>query len=146
MITETYKYLSTSTKTQFIFQSEGIQGNTIKIVQFSLLSNGKWNLGFGDFKTGIIDDMVLSNNHDAIRVISTVAKITMEFFEQYPKSIVVIDPVDEKRKKLYNIVFKRHFKEIEANFQIIGYIEDKAEAYMPKFFYESFEISLKFEL
>ena len=146
MITETYKYLSTNTKTQFVFQSEGIQGNIIKIVQFSFLNNGKCNLGFGDFKAGTIDDKVLSNNQDAIRVIRTVAKITIEFFEKYPKSRVIIDPVDEKRKKLYNIVFKRHFKEIEANFQIIGYIEDRAEAYMPKNFYDSFEISLKFEL
>ena len=91
MITETYQYLFTNGKTQFVFQSEGIQGNIIKIVQFSILNNGKWNLGFGDFKAGLIDDKVLSNNHDVVRVISTVAKITIDFFEKYPKSMVVIE-------------------------------------------------------
>ena len=31
MITETYAYLSTKDKTQFVFQSEGIRGGIIKI-------------------------------------------------------------------------------------------------------------------
>ncbi len=54
----------------------------------------------------------MSNNEDVVKVIATVAKITYEFFDNHPQSIVIIKPIDEKRKKLYSIVFQRHFKDI----------------------------------
>jgi hypothetical protein len=146
MITDAYVYLSTNDKTQYAFESEGIQGKIIKIVKFSQLNNGYWNLGFGDWEDGNINDKVISNNQDAIKVIKTVAKVTIEFFKEYPKSIVVIDPVDEKRKKLYNIAFQRHYKEIEPIFNVIGFFENKKVKFSLGKDYDGFEISLKFDV
>ncbi len=145
MITETYGYLFTKDKTQFVFQSEGTRGKIIKIVQFNLIGGQRWNLGFGDWKFGNIDDLVISNNQDAIKVVRTVAKITIDFFEQNPQCIIVINPIDEKRKRLYNFVFKRHFKDIVLIYEVIGLIGKKKENYNPEKFYDSFEIYLKFE-
>ena len=116
----------------FSFHSEGIQGKILKIVIFTHLDNGKWNLAFGDWKNKNLDDKVMSNNEDVVKVIGTVAKAAYKFFENYPDATLEIKPVDEKRKKLYNIAFQRHFHEIVANFQIFGCVESQIEIYSPK--------------
>ena len=144
MITESYRYLATKRKTQYTFQSEGLQGKIVKIILFDLQDNGEWNLGFGDWSKGKVDDSVISNNHDAFKVIGTVAKATLDFFEEYPESIVIIKPVDEKRKKLYNTVFQRHFKDINPLFDVVGFINGEKEVYSPQKFFDSFKIPLKF--
>lgn len=146
MINDTYDYVITQGKTLFAFKSEGVKGSIIKLVLFEITDDGKWNLAFGDLKNGDIDDSVITNNQDAIKVIRTVAKITIEFLEENPLATIKIEPVDEKRKKLYNFTFQRHFKEIEPIFKVIGLINGIKERYTPLKIYDSFEISLKSEL
>jgi hypothetical protein len=143
MIEDYYKYVAATKGESFMFVSEGIKGTILKFVEFTPLTNDDWNLGFGDFKNGEIDDIVMTNNQDVIKVIRTVAQITIEFFKKYPHAIVVIKPVDEKRKKLYNIVFQRHFAEIDALFDIIAYLGIRKEIYHVETIYDSFELSLK---
>ena len=145
MITDSYPYFAIKNNTSFIFESIGNQGTIIKIIQFTLLDSGEWNLGFGDWKNGIIDDLTISNNHDLIRVIQTVAKATYVFFEEYPESVVIIKPVDERRKRLYNLVFQRHIQSIELVFKVVGIIDDEKETFLSKKMYDNFEITLKFE-
>jgi hypothetical protein len=143
MITDAYDYLDSKHKTRFAFQSEGVQGKVIKIIQFEKSKDGKWNLGFGDWRKGKIEDSIMTNNQDAIKVFRTVAKATFEFLNEYPTSIIVIEAVDDKRKRFYNLIFQRHFKELEPIFLIIGIIKKHKESYNPHKFYDSFEISLK---
>jgi methyltransferase-like protein len=144
MIEETYPYVPIKDTLFFGFISEGINGDIFKIVMFTPIKNGKWNLGFGDWKNNDVDDKVMTNNHDVVKVIGTVAKITYDFFKEYPNTVLVIDPVDEKRKKLYNIVFQRHHQSIINNFKIIGKIQGQGkQIYSPKKIYDSFELSLK---
>ena len=145
MITDSYPYFATNSKTSFIFESIGKQGNITKIILFTLLDSGEWNLGFGDWKNGVIDDLTISNNHDLIKVIQTVAKATYVFFEEYPESVVIIKPVDERRKRLYNLVFQRHIHSIELVFNVMGIIDDDDEPFTSKKMYDNFEITLKFE-
>ena len=145
MITDSYPYFATKNKTSFVFESTGNQGTIIKIILFTLLESGEWNLGFGDWNNGEIDDLTISNNHDLIKVIQTVAKATYVFFEEYPESIVIIKPVDERRKRLYNLVFQRHIQAIELVFNVVGIINDVKEPFLPKKMYDNFEITLKFE-
>ena len=144
MITDSYRYLAVKHKTRFIFESEGNQGQIIKIVQFTQLENNEWNLGFGDLKDGTIDDSIMSSNQDAFKVIKTVAKVVTVFFQEYPQSRVIIKPIDDKRKKLYNYVFQRHNNDIEHIFNVVGVSNYIGENYSPQKNYDSFEITLKF--
>lgn len=146
MITETYRYLSSKNKTQYFFESEGIQGKIIKVVLFTYIKDDIWNLGFGDWHKGNIDHWIVSNNNDLVKVIGTVAKIAYEFLEIHPNRSVEIKPIDEKRKRLYNHIFRRHFSIIEPVFQIIGYKDTVGEYYVPEKNYDSFELKRKFEL
>ncbi len=143
MIKEAYKYVEIKKDERFVFQSEGPQGLIIKIVQFTFEGNDVWNLGFGDFKKGNIDDSIMTNNHDAMRVIRTVANIAYAFLRRHPETTIRIRPVDEKRKKLYNLIFQRHFKEIEPVFDVRGWINKQEETYSLEKYYELFELKFK---
>ena len=145
MIKEAYVYTEFENKTLFFFQSEGQNGKITKSVLFSNLGNLVWNLGFGDFEDGEINDSIVSNNHDIIKVISTVAKIAHDFSNEYPLRRIRIKPVDEKRRQLYNHVFRRNHETISNNFQIIGRNGLKREIYRPDKYYQYFELKRKLE-
>jgi hypothetical protein len=142
MIKDAYPYFPIEDNLFYGFFSEGVKGRIPKAIIFTF-ERRKWNLAFGDWKNNDIDDKVMTNNQDVVKVIGTVAKVTYQFFDDYPDAVLVIDPVDEKRKKLYNIVFQRHFETIEQNFNIVGFIKKRKQSYSPKRFYDKFELSLK---
>ena len=143
MIKDAYEYFSLKDDILYGFMSEGTKGTIVKVIIFTLLDNGKWNLAFGDWQNKDVDDKVMSNNQDVVKVIGTVAKVTYNFFENYPDAILIIDPVDEKRKKLYNIVFQRHFETIKKDFKIIALLGKRRRIYSPNRMYDRFELLLK---
>lgn len=143
MVNEHYSFSNEANKTLFTFESEGTQGKILKVVLFTLDDDNRWNLGFGDWHNGYVNDTIISNNHDVAKVIGTIARIVYTFFEEYPDRVVFIQPVDERRKRLYNIVFQRHILEIETDFKIIGFIGEETEMYSIKKNYDAFEIKLK---
>jgi hypothetical protein len=144
MIKDTYPYVQVRDELAYVFRSEGINGVVVKVVIFTPTEDGKWNLAFGDWRNRDIDDKVMTNNHDVVKVIGTVAKVTYDFFEKYPDAVVVIKPVDDKRKSLYNIVFKRHYSTATNHFQILAQkLGRRKEVYSPKKTYDIFELSLK---
>lgn len=144
MIKDTYPCFPSKDKTVFIFRSEGEKGSIVKMIIFTPdEEENEWNLAFGDLKDGDIDDSVISNNQDAMKIMRTVAKATVEFLGKHPNSIVVIEPVDEKRKRLYNYVFQKNFLAIDAVFDVTGIIGKKEEFYLPTKAYDIFKVSLK---
>ncbi|MCB0517651.1 MAG: hypothetical protein H6577_22310 [Lewinellaceae bacterium] len=107
MLGETYKTQSFREDTVFVFFSEGVQGVVPKIVVLDQKEENVWNLGFGDTTENGMDDSAITNNGDLIKVIRTVTHIAMEFLKSNPQKRIHIQPVDKKRKRLYNTVFKR---------------------------------------
>ena len=112
MIKESYNCFEFNNKTEFFFASEGTQGKILKGIVFTYIGNNLWNLAFGDVNYGDIDDSVISNNHDIIKLINTIAKVVYDFSNEYPLRHIIIQPVDEKIKKLYNHVFRRNQDDI----------------------------------
>jgi hypothetical protein len=145
MINNPYPYLASGNNTWFFFESEGPQGKIPKVVAFRDYGNNIWNIGFGDLRRGKIQDSVVSNNQDLVRVMNTVAQTIRVFLETHPAAILQIRPVDERRKRLYNGIFQRRFAEIDKKFRVVGIREGITELYSPKQFYDKFEISLNFE-
>ena len=144
MVNEYYPYIPTQQNTIFFFESIGNQGSIVKAVVFELTKTGKWNLGFGDLGGDYtIDDKIISNNQDVFKVISTVAKIVYTFIETYSDRIILIVPVDDKRKILYNRVFQRHFKDIDKQFEVIGTIKEYDEPYTTGKIYDEFTLKFK---
>ena len=83
MIKDIYPYSQIGEQLLFAFVSEGINGDIFKLIAFTPRDDGKWNLGFGDWgNDGVVDDKVMTNNHDVVKVIGTVAKVTYDFFQK----------------------------------------------------------------
>ena len=144
MIKESYRYFDINEKMQYFFASEGIQGKIIKSIVFTYSEENLWNLAFGDWHNGDIDDSIITNNHDIVKLISTIAKIVYDFSNDYPSRDIYIQPVDEKRKKLYNHIFRRNQKDINLVFDIVGIINGLDEDYLPEKFYDKFKLKRKF--
>lgn len=142
MLKNAYPYLASGKMTQATFQSLGPKGIVIKVIRFEHVIDNRWNLGFGDFKRGKIETSRLSNNGDVVKVLATVAAATLAFLQEYPEGIVEIKPVDEKRKRLFNIIFSRKWEQIQGIVSVVGIIGNVREIYSHRKFYDSFEISL----
>lgn len=138
MIEETYPLKADPSLVEFTFESIGPKGRIEKIIQFTPFGDGRWNLGFADRRDDKWDDEVVSNNGDLVRVISTVACAAYLFSKKWPKRQIFISPVDEKRKRLYNSIFKRHFQTISATFLILGIDELGIRPFEPAYFYDEF--------
>ena len=144
MIEQPYPYFEVIPKTYYAFESIGEQGTIPKIVQFTPISHNLWNLGFADLKKdGTIDGLSLTNNQDALKVLRTVAKIAIDFLVQYFDSILEIHPADAKRRRVYNLIFQKYFKELELSFEIFGIFAEQEETYTPSKFYDKFQITFK---
>jgi hypothetical protein len=144
MIADSYDYIAFKDKPFYYFESEGKQGKIPKIILFTHINKNLWNLAFGDVHKGNIDDSIISNNHDIVKLLSTIAKVVYEFSEQYPTRHIRIKPVDDKRGRLYNHIFRRNYVVINTTFHIIGINKRKKEDYTPEKFYEYFELKRKF--
>ncbi len=145
MINQSYEYVSLPNKSTFLFQSEGQKGTILKGILFTPLGNNLWNLAFGDVIDGDINDSVISNNHDLVKLFGTIAKVTYEFSDKYPTRQIHIKPVDEKRKRLYNHIFRRNYEDICLVFDITGAFNNgDEESYMPKKNYDFFKLKRKF--
>ena len=144
MITQPYPYTELIPKTHYYFESVGQKGKIVKIVVFTFSEGNLWSLGFGDLgNDGFIDDSVLTNNQDARKVLQTVAKIAIDFLAQNPTEVLQIEPIDNKRKQLYNNIFQRYFQDITIIFNVLGILNGEEEVYTPLKSYSIFKISLK---
>jgi len=130
--------------TQFVFFSVGNRGRIMKAIVISPYDRHRWNLAFGDVGPDLeIDDRVTTNNNDVAKVLGTVAQAAMLFSERYPERSLVIFPVDDKRKRLYNLVFRRKIEEIQGAFVVLGKRRKRWEWYNPDVEYDAFEFSHK---
>lgn len=143
MIKDHYPLIPSKLENAFFFQSVGKKGIILKAIIFEDMQDNYYNLAFGDVVDMKLDDKIITNNNDLIKVISTVAKAIYLFAEKNPKAIIEIDPVDERRRWLYNKIFKRRHLEIVDIFEIIGIKGEQKEKYNPEYFYDEFEIHLK---
>lgn len=143
MLEKPYPLRSLGNGTRFLFVSKGPKGAILKIVLFDEIEKDKWNLAFGDWSNGKVHDIAITNNNDITRVLGAVAQAVFEFSALYPERTIMIFPVDEKRSRLYNLVFKRRWLEIAEYFTVIGLIENERKPYDPNDYYDSFELIRK---
>lgn len=144
MISESYDYVALDNKTEYFFASKSKKGGILKSVQFTPFEGNVWNIAFGDYNEGDLDDSIISNNHDIVKIFNTIAKIIYEYSDKFPSHILFINPVDDKRKQLYNHIFRRHYETIDIIFDITGSINRKEEVYSPQKKYDTFKLKRKF--
>lgn len=106
------------------FWSEGPMGKIRKAILFSRVkAQGSFyfNLAFGDFnEEGIFNDLVVSNNQDAEKVLATVAQAVIKFTNVYPDALIVAEGSTPSRTRRYQMGINKFWKEIEPDFHVFG--------------------------
>ena len=140
---EHYPFSSDEEGCFFEFESIGPKGVIQKVISIDHYKGDLWNLAFGDKTDDGWTDDVVSNNLDLMKVMATVVAAALEFSRRHPKRRICVHPLDERRKILYNAIFKRHYEEIGAVFDVFGQIRDSTFRYDPVFTFDEFYISRK---
>ena len=107
------------------FYSEGPRGRIRKVIEFQWmrgLGSSTFNLAFGDFNesTGQLDDRSVSNNHDRLKVLHTVAVAIIRFLEDHPRSIILIKANSLARARLYQMMISSVWTTIEQEHEVYG--------------------------
>ena len=121
-----YKYYSGEEFHTFTFDSIGRKGTIKKIVQYSLINQGVYNLGFGDYnnETGKIDDSITTNNGDSQKVLMTVVATMYDFTSKYPNNYVFATGSNEVRTRLYRMGISNNIKLLKKDFIVYGLNND----------------------
>ncbi len=138
MVDEHYELYPSKEEHLFYFVSEGSRGRILKLIHFTPTRYKRWNLAFGDYRNGYLDDQVVSNNDDLQKIMKTIIQAAYDFCEIYPERSIEIVPVDEKRKTLYNAIVRRNFETFSKSFVIKGEKGKRLFAYNPKENYDAF--------
>ncbi|MFL5744484.1 MAG: DUF6934 family protein, partial [Niastella sp.] len=125
-----YDYLVSEDKFNYEFLSEGPKGKIRKVVFFTCINqeNFSFNLAFGDLdENGIFNDLIVSNNHDAEKVLATVARAVISFTNLYPKAIIYAEGSTPSRTRRYQMGINKFWKEIVLDFYVYGLIDKDFE-------------------
>jgi hypothetical protein len=137
-----YPLTISADKLLFRFVSTGSAGNIVKLVRYEAMPTGLWNLGFGDANEdeSDFDDSIVTNNNDMRKVLQTVFKTILLFTDAYPNRKIYIEPVDKRRKLLYNRAFYETHEDVASIFLILAVAEGMsgAEKYDPQKEYDAF--------
>ncbi|HEY8894443.1 MAG TPA: hypothetical protein VIM79_06495 [Niastella sp.] len=123
-----YDYLVSEDFLKYEFCSEGPKGKIKKVALFSKVNmdgSSYYNLAFGDLdEMGKISDLVKSNNHDAEKVLATVARAVIHFTNMYPDAFIVAEGSTPSRTRRYQMGINKFWNEIEPDFKVFGFLKD----------------------
>ena len=122
---EIYEPKKTKNGLRYSFYSEGPRGRIGKVIEFQWmrgLGSSTFNLAFGDFNedTDQLDDRSVSNNHDRLKVLHTVAAVVIDFLRDHPRSIILIKPFTIARARLYQMMISSIWATMEQQYEILG--------------------------
>lgn len=103
-----------------------------------------YNLALVDIMSdGTASDLSVSNNQDMPKVLATVFRALLYFFDKNPQSKVLIQGSTKSRTRLYQMAIVKYLSEIEHKFSIWGFIEEDFENFVKGKNYEGFIIGQK---
>ena len=140
-----YIYKTNESFLDYEFISMGPRGSIKKVVRFTQISAGIFNLAFGDLdeETGDISDTVVTNNNDSRKVLITVAATVHDFTLQYPGAWIIAQGRTHSRTRLYRMGITNNWPEISRDFEIYGLKDQKWELFGPGRDYEAFLVRRK---
>jgi hypothetical protein len=127
------------------FFSEGPRGRIRKVVFYEKIGDDLFNLGFGDWNSERqkVDDSFRSNNGDRDKVLATVAFTALDFTDEFPEALILMEGSTSARTRLYQMGIGNNLLEINENFEVRGYRGEHWEFFRQGRNYESFLIRRK---
>jgi hypothetical protein len=125
-----YELTISEDRLRYEFISVGSKGQIHKIIEYTYLPGvAFWNLGFGDLDetTGHISDSVVSDNGDGRKVLATVIRSLLSFFNTHPAETIIFTGSDERRTRVYHRIAIQYQREFLSLLAINGLTEDGLE-------------------
>lgn len=147
MYIDKYQLKSEEEFTRFEFISEGPKGAIRKLIEFQQTTDPEtYNLAFGDKHpiTGNIDDLAVSNNGDAEKVLATVVAAIYIFLDNHPMAYVYAQGSTQARTRLYRMGINRFYEDVERDFYLYGRIGEDFITFEAGIEYEGFLVQRKF--
>jgi hypothetical protein len=94
-------------------------------------------------KTGQIDDRIITNNGDSLKVLATVASTVYAFTSKYPDIWVFATGSTIVRTRLYRMGLTNNLAEISVDFDVYGLKNDIWEIFITGEDYEAFMVKRK---
>jgi hypothetical protein len=128
-----YSFKTNESFLDYEFISTGPRGAVRKVVRFTQISVGVFNLAFGDLEgeTGEIRDSVVTNNNDSRKVLATVAATVHDFTLQYPGVWIIAKGRTHSRTRLYRMGITNNWQEISMDFEVYGLESETWELFEP---------------
>ena len=136
-----YELQAGSNLTTFEFISEGRKGKIVKLIQFQPMNlEGIFNLAFGDkiLETDGLDDLNVTDNGDAEKVLATVVAAVYAFAENHPDAWVYATGSTSARTRLYRMGINKHFVTVRTDFDLMGETQNEWEWYEQGKDYQAF--------
>jgi hypothetical protein len=132
----------------FEFYSEGPKGKIKKVVSFTPYNAAGrtcFNLCFGDWDEmrQMVDDLIITDNKDSLKVLVTVAQIVLSFADLYPETFIYLKGSTPARTRMYQMEIKRFWSEISALFIVYGYANNEWQLFLKNSQYDAFMILRK---
>lgn len=118
-----YEYSTSDDLHFYEFLSKGTKGEIKKVVEYSRMNvDNFYNLAFGDYdeENNEINDQIVTNNGDSLKVLATVASTAYAFTGKYPKAWIFATGSTEVRTRLYRMGITNNLIEIEVDFYVFG--------------------------
>ncbi|MCY7293059.1 MAG: hypothetical protein LH615_12840 [Ferruginibacter sp.] len=136
-----YQLTSDEKLSTYEFISEGPKGMILKRIQFTLINqNDIFNLAFGDInkESGELDDIIVSNNGDGEKVLSTVVSAVYAFCDKNPDAWIFASGSTTSRTRLYQMGISKYLEYINEDFVVYGILEEEWEEFQTGKNYGSF--------
>ena len=133
-------------KLRFEFDSVGPEKTVLKVVEFEPIDESKiyFNLALIDMdEDGNYSDNIVTDNKDTEKIFGTNAEIIDYFFQEYPKSKILIVSDDILRIRLYRMIISNYSNEKQQNWSFFGLTDNKFEYFDKGKPYKAFMITLK---
>ena len=147
MRNERYELEISHASMAFEFVSEGPKGFIRKRVVFQESTSQKniYNLAFGDVDpdTNDFNDLVITNNQDTEKVLSTVASTVFAFIDEYANARIYAKGSTPSRTRLYRIGISNNLEELKKVFDVYGLLDNEWVVYQKNENYSAFIIQRK---
>ena len=142
------RYTSFTTDYQdYEFYSDGPKGRIKKTVMFTKAQDDPtvYNLAFGDVDphTGIVSDIVTTDNKDRDKVLTTVANTIHAFCNHYGNYYIYARGSTPARTRLYQMSIIMLWDEISIDFEVHGVIDNISYEFQKNVNYEGFLVKRK---
>jgi len=142
-----YNYFTRNNYLDYEFYSEGPKGRVKKIVLFTKMQDNPlvYNLAFGDEDpdTGVVSDLVITDNKDTKIVLATVANTINDFCDRHGDHYIFAIGSTKARTRLYQIGISSMLNEISVDFEILGSKNGVLYAFQKNVNYDSFLVKRK---